>query len=154
MAAFRLLIFDFGLRRTGVAVGQSITGTASPLAPLPMRDGQPDWTQVEKLLAEWRPDGVLVGLPLNMDGSPSEMSRRADKFRKRLHGRFGLPALAWDERLTSQEIKQQAREHGITDFGTHSVDSEAACLIFHSWFEALPEPEDWRSHHQTLPPAE
>lgn len=148
---FQLLIFDYGLKRTGVAVGQSITGQASALDPLPMTNGQPNWEQVETLLERWRPDGVLVGLPLNMDGSSSDMAKRADKFRKRLHGRFGLPALAWDERLTSEALKQLARERGIRDFGRHSVDGEAAALVFASWFEALPADRPWHTHTQSLP---
>lgn len=143
---FQLLVFDYGLKRTGVAVGQSITGRASPLEPLPMVNGQPDWDQVAALLAHWKPDAVLVGMPLNMDGSVSAMARRAEKFRKRLHGRFALPALGWDERLTSEALKQTARERGIRDFGRHSVDGEAAALVFSSWFDALPESLDWRQH--------
>ncbi len=147
---FQLLIFDYGLKRTGVAVGQSITGQASPIAPLAMTNGQPDWDQVARLLERWRPDGVLVGLPLNMDGSASDMALRADKFRKRLHGRFGLPALAWDERLTSHALKQVARERGIRDFGRHSVDGEAAALVFASWYDALPTDLPWQQHGHTL----
>lgn len=142
----RLLTFDYGLRRTGLAAGQTLTGTASPLPPLTMNNGHPDWDEISALLARWKPDGLLVGLPLNMDGTASDMTRRAEKFRKRLHGRFGLPALGWDERLTSHEVKRTARESGITDFGTHSVDSDAAVLIFQSWYEALPPDAPWQSH--------
>lgn len=146
MTEFQLLVFDYGIKRTGVGVGQSITGQATPLDPLAMDNGQPDWAQVELLLTRWKPDAVLVGLPLNMDGTVSDMARRADKFRKRIHGRFVLPALGWDERLTSAELKREARAQGIHDFGRHSVDSLAAGLIFASWYESLPSIEAWKTH--------
>lgn len=150
MSDFQILVFDYGVKRTGVAVGQSITGQATPQPPIAMDNGQPDWDEIEQLLARWRPDAVLVGLPLNMDGTISEMARRADKFRKRLHGRFVLPALAWDERLSSEEIKREARARGVRDFGQYSVDSEAAALIFASWYEALVDVNAWSTHTLSL----
>lgn len=150
-AGFQLLVFDFGLRRTGVAIGESVTGQARPLPTLAMSNGTPDWKEVEQLVAYWRPNGLLVGLPLDLDGEVTDMTRRADKFRRRLHGRLGLPALAWDERLTSQMVKQAARARGITDFGAHSVDSEAAVLVFESWFASLTDRSDWQSHTMDLP---
>lgn len=151
MSALNFLVFDFGIKRMGVAAGQTITGTAWPLSPMVMQNGTPDWSAIEALLAEWKPAGVIVGLPLNMDGSASDMTRRADKFRKRLHGRFALPALAWDERLTSDAIKRRERARGVTDFGKHSVDSQAAALIFQSWFESLDSLDNWSTHTIILP---
>lgn len=150
--AFEILTFDYGLRRTGVAIGQSVTGMAFPLAPLMMKDGQPDWVAMAELIRVRKPAGFLVGLPVHMDGTCSEMALRADKFRRRLHGRFGRPAVAWDERLTSQEIKRRARAAGVKDFGKHSVDGEAAVLVFESWFASLPGEADWREHTLPLPP--
>ena len=85
-----LMGFDFGTRSIGIATGQEITGTASPLTSLKANDGIPDWSQLEKLLKEWQPDLLVVGLPLNMDGTEQEMTVRARKFGQRLHGRFGL----------------------------------------------------------------
>lgn len=96
-----LLAFDYGTRNIGVASGQTLTCSATEQSPLKARDGVPDWQQVEKLLQEWQPDLVLVGLPLNMDGSESELSARARKFANRLHGRFGVKVELVDERLTS-----------------------------------------------------
>lgn len=142
----QLLTFDYGLSRTGVAFGQTLTGSASPLPPLRMRDGQPSWEDIAALIARWRPHGVLVGIPLNMDGTGSEMTQRADKFRRRLQGRFGLPALGWDERLTTRELKREAQARGITDFKRHALDSEAAVLIFRSWAEALTDADHWQTH--------
>src|SRR5690625_5668021 len=83
-----VLAFDFGTQYIGVATGQSITQTASPLAALKAKDGQPNWEQVAELLKQWQPQLLLVGLPLNMDGSASELSRRARRFAGRLQGRL------------------------------------------------------------------
>ncbi|WP_250655522.1 Holliday junction resolvase RuvX [Alkalimarinus coralli] len=129
--------FDFGTRRIGVAVGRRLLGSASPLPPITARDGIPDWSDIEKLVAEWSPDGFVVGLPLNMDGSESEMSRRATKFGKRLQGRFNKPYFMMDERLSSHEAKGYVIEQGgDRDFGRNSVDGIAAVLILQSWFAA------------------
>ncbi len=127
--------FDFGTRRIGVAIGRGLLGTATPLSPISARDGIPDWAIIEKLVLEWRPDGFVVGLPLNMDGSESEMSLRATKFGKRLQGRFNKPYFMMDERLSSHEAKGIViARGGDRDFGQNSVDGIAAALILESWF--------------------
>ena len=86
----RLLGFDFGLKQIGVASGQTLTASATGLTILKAVDGIPKWDQVEKLLKEWSPDLVVVGLPLNMDDSESDLSNRARKFARRLQGRFAV----------------------------------------------------------------
>lgn len=129
-----LLAFDYGLRTIGVAIGQAITGTASPLTAIPARDGIPNWDSIAALIAEWKPDHLLVGLPLNMDGSTSELSQRAEKFARRLHGRFGLPVLTWDERLSSFEARGELLARGERNFKKGGVDSISARLILESWF--------------------
>lgn len=130
----KILAFDFGTRRMGVAVGQEMLGTGQPLAMIPARDGIPDWTTIEKLLAEWCPDIVVVGLPLNMDASENDMCARARKFGKRLHGRYHVPVAMVDERLTSFEAKGDAMAAGGSrDFGRHGVDDRAAVLILETW---------------------
>lgn len=127
--------FDFGTKRIGVAVGRSLLGTASPLPPIVARDGIPDWTIIEKMVSEWKPDGFVVGLPLNMDGTSSDMSLRATKFAKRLQGRFNKPYFMMDERLSSHEAKGFViASGGNRDFGENSVDGIAASLILESWF--------------------
>ena len=132
------LCFDFGIKRMGVAVGNPMLGNASELSPLKAKDGQPDWHLISKLISEWEPAAFVVGLPLNMDGSESELSRRATKFGKRLHGRYNKPYFMMDERLSSFEAKGDAiRDSGERDFGAHSVDGRAACLILESWFRGL-----------------
>lgn len=129
-----ILAFDYGTRYIGVAVGQSITGTASPLAALRARDGVPNWEEIAELIAEWKPQRLVVGLPLNMDGSPSEMAQRAEKFARRLNGRFQLPVQTWDERLSSFEARGELLARGERDFRTGGVDSLSASLILESWF--------------------
>lgn len=130
----RLLAFDFGTQRIGVASGQEMLGTGQPLAMLPARDGIPDWQQIEALLADWQPDIVLVGLPLNMDDTENEMCARARKFGKRLHGRYHVTVEMVDERLTSYEAKGEVMAGGGSrDFGRHGVDDRAAVLILETW---------------------
>lgn len=134
-----VLAFDFGTKRFGVAIGQSITGTASPLEPFKVEDGIPNWDIIDKLVEQWKPDAFVVGMPLNMDGSMSDMAMRANKFRKRLLGRYNLPSIAQDERLTSFEAKSFMLKQGKTNFKEHSVDGIAAMLICESYFESLSE---------------
>jgi putative Holliday junction resolvase len=131
-----LLAFDYGTKNIGVATGQTITSSANSLTPLKAKDGIPDWAQIEKLIQEWKPDLVLVGLPLNMDDSESELSARARKFANRLHGRFGVKIEMIDERLTSFEAKGEVMSRGGSrDYKNNPVDSIAARLILESWFE-------------------
>ncbi|SFH59316.1 Holliday junction resolvase RuvX [Modicisalibacter xianhensis] len=137
-----ILAFDFGTRRIGVAVGNELLASASALDPLPARDGIPDWNVVTRLVEEWRPDLFVVGLPLNMDGSESEMSLRARKFGKRLFGRYGKPCEMADERGSTSEAKTIAREAGHRgNYREEGVDGLAAQLILEGWFarnEGLP----------------
>jgi len=129
-----LLAFDYGTKNIGVAVGQTITSSANSLASLKAKDGIPDWNHVEKLIAEWKPDLVLVGLPLNMDDSESELSARARKFANRLNGRFGVKIEMVDERLTSFEAKGEVMSRGGSrDYKHNPVDSIAARLILEGW---------------------
>jgi putative Holliday junction resolvase len=128
-----LLGFDYGLKQIGVANGQTLTSSASGLTILKAVDGIPDWSQVEKLLNEWKPDLVVVGLPLNMDDSESELSSRARKFARRLQGRFAVEVEMVDERLTSREAKMLGHEQGTQDLT--KIDHIAASLILQSWLD-------------------
>lgn len=135
--AGRLLAFDYGLKQIGVAVGNAALGTTQPLPILRARDGQPNWDSVAALLAEWEPDTVIVGDPLNMDGSVSELAERARRFGRRLHGRFGITVEMMDERLSSFEVKQSQREAGHSgDYNKQPIDSLAAELILQDWLRA------------------
>lgn len=129
-----IILFDYGLKNIGVAVGQAITQTASELAPFKARDGIPDWDALGALLKQWQPQCVLVGLPLNMDGSESELSARARKFANRLHGRFSVPVELVDERLSTREAKWEARERGHKgNYKQAPIDSIAARIILETW---------------------
>mgnify|MGYP001818158740 FL=1 len=98
------------------------------------RDGIPDWDEIGRLVAEWQPELIVVGEPLNMDGSPSELSARANKFGRRLHGRLGIAVDMVDERLSSFEAKQQSREQGHRgNYTEEPIDSLAAELILKTW---------------------
>jgi putative holliday junction resolvase len=129
-----LLAFDYGTKNIGVASAQTITKTANSLPGLKAKDGIPDWNQIEKLLKEFQPDLVLVGLPLNMDGSESELSTRARKFANRIHGRFGVKVEMIDERLSSFAAKGEVIEQGGSrDYKHNPVDSIAARILLEDW---------------------
>lgn len=103
------------------------------------KDGVPDWSAIERILREWQPDLLLVGLPLNMDGTESPMSSRAQKFARQLRGRFNIAVEMVDERLTSFAAKQQRRDQQESvDFGRDTVDAEAACIILLDYFNRQP----------------
>jgi putative Holliday junction resolvase len=136
-----VLAFDFGLVQIGVAVGNTLLRSTQPLAILRAREGIPDWQALEQLVRDWQPDLLLVGDPLNMDGSDSELCERARKFARRLHGRLGLPVTMVDERLTSFEAKQVSREQGHRgDYKRRPIDSQAAELVLQSWLNNLEKP--------------
>ena len=120
-----VMSFDFGMKRIGVAVGQKVTQTASGLGVVQAFDGIPKWDYLDKIVLEWQPERFIVGLPINMDGSNSEMSKKAQKFSRRISSRYNIRSEMFDERLTSFE----AREH---DGKTH-IDAIAAKIILESW---------------------
>ena len=126
-----LLGFDFGMRRIGAAVGQRVTGTASALTTLNAQDGQPDWAEVARLIEAWKPDALVVGLPLALDGNPTEVSRAAERFARRLHGRFHLPVHLYDERLSSH-----AAAHWGDGGARTGLDAQAARIILQDWLDS------------------
>lgn len=131
-----LLGFDFGTKSIGVAVGQQLTGTARPLTALKAQEGTPDWNLIEKLLKEWQPDYVVVGLPLNMDGTEQPLTARARKFANHLHGRFGVRVELQDERLSTVEARADLFERGgFRALQKGQVDSQSAVIILQDWFE-------------------
>lgn len=137
----QLLCFDFGLSSIGVATGKTGMAIATPLPEIKAKEGSPDWLLIEKLIAEWQPKTLLVGLPLNMDGSESPLSQKARKFGNRLNGRFGLEVEMVDERLTSHSAKEEMAEAGYNNgkkgnYKNKPVDSIAACLILEQYFNS------------------
>ena len=135
-----IVTFDFGLSWIGVAIGQRLTQSATTRPALRAKEGIPNWSEIEALLKEWQPELCLVGKPLNMDGTESDITARAIKFSKRLHGRFGVAVQLHDERLSSFEAKgillDQDRRN--RDFKKREIDSLSAQLIFESWCHEQP----------------
>ena len=132
-----LLGFDFGTRSIGVAIGQEITGSAQPLRALKANDGVPNWDEIQKLLTEWQPDLVIVGLPLNMDGTEQPLTDRARKFANRIHGRFGVVVELQDERLTTTDARARLFERGgYRALEKGMVDGISALLILEAWMES------------------
>jgi len=128
-----LLGFDFGTKRIGVAVGQELTGTARALETLTSPDGGPNWAGISRLIEQWQPDALVLGLPLNLDGSDHEITHLVRRFGNRLRGRYNLPVYTIDERLSSIEAEALLAEQGRFDKG--DVDKVAAQLILQSWLE-------------------
>jgi putative Holliday junction resolvase len=126
-----LLGFDYGTRRIGIAVGQSITGTASALCTISARQGRPDWEKITALVDEWQPDSLVVGLPLHDDGSESDMSRAARKFARQLQVRYQRPVHTINERLSSHAASQLLQDSS----GRQGVDAVAAMIILQNWLE-------------------
>ncbi len=132
--ASRIMAFDWGLRQIGVAVGNRLLGTSEPLTAVRARDGAADWAAIAALIDEWQPDLLLVGEPLHMDGTDSPMAGRARKFSRQLHGRFDLPVILVDERLSSRAAKSDALARGHHGhWGSAPIDAEAANIILRSW---------------------
>lgn len=129
-----LLGFDFGPRKIGVAVGQTLTRSATPLTTLRSRDDRPDWEGIGALIGEWRPSALILGLPFNMDDTEVDWSPRVHRFGRQLHGRFRLPVHLVDERLTSIEAHRQlSARPGRKPPTREAVDAAAAALILETW---------------------
>ena len=131
-----VLGFDYGTKSIGIAIGQAITGSANPLMSIKAVDGIPNWDDIGKLIQEWQPDLVVVGLPLNMDRTEQEMTQRARKFANRINGRFGIKVATQDERLTTADAKARLFElGGFKALTKGQVDAVSAVLIIESYFE-------------------
>ena len=128
----QILAFDFGTQHIGVAVGQTITKTSSPLTILNVaREGKEIWNTISNLIDEWKPDRLLVGKPLNMDGTPSDMMKKVDPFFQKLQKISNIPCELVDERLTSFEAKQLMQ----TDSKYDRIDNLAAKIFLDNWIE-------------------
>lgn len=134
-----VLAFDFGTRRIGVAVGEVMLGTSRPLTTISAEASDARFTAIEKLIAEWRPARLVVGLPLRLDDEPNEMTDRCRRFARQLEGRFRLPVVLVDERLTSASADERLREQG-RDWRSRkaTVDAEAAAILLQAHFDECP----------------
>ena len=135
-----VLGFDVGMRRIGVAVGNAMTGGARAVAVVDVRDAGPEWAQVERLLREWRPDGLVVGDPMTLDGGDQPIRKRARAFALELKALFGVPVAMVDERSSSVEAAQRfARDRAAGNRRRRdaaALDAVAAAVILERWLES------------------
>ena len=144
-AARTVLSFDYGLRRIGVAVGNTLTGTAEALATVDAQDGTPDWKAIGRHVADWRPAAIVAGVPYNMAGRDARLTTAALRFADELRQRYGIEVHRVDERLTSREAEDDLRERRRSGAKAKrvrrgDVDREAARLLLLQWLRALPGP--------------
>jgi putative Holliday junction resolvase len=142
-AARTVLSFDYGLRRIGVAVGNTLTGTAEALETVAAVEGAPDWRAIDRVVADWRPAAIVAGVPYNMAGRDARLTTAALRFADELVGRYGIEVYRVDERLTSREAEDDLRERRRSGAKAKrvrrgDVDREAARLLLLQWLRALP----------------
>jgi len=129
-----VLGFDFGMKYIGVAIGQSVTKTASPMTTLMARNGVPVWADIQSLIEQWHPQDIVVGIPLNMDGTEQPITFSARRFGNQLLDKFKLPVHFVDERLTSWEAKNRAysesKQRRLKDNHIHAL---AAMILIEQW---------------------
>lgn len=132
-----IIAFDFGSKSIGTAIGQELIGRASELKAFKAQAGFPDWKRIDKLLQVWQPDLLVVGLPLNMDGSEQKITNLARKFTNSLHHLFGVKIALQDERLSTVEARANLFDRGgFRALSKNRVDSASAVVILESWFES------------------
>ena len=143
MSHLRVLGFDFGTRKIGVAFGQSITGTAQPLTALVNHSQQPLWRQIEPLVLKWQPTHLLVGLPTNMDNSESLLTALTQQFIQHLGNHCDLPIVTMDERLSTRAVywqndQQIKPERSRKKRVVRSIDAQAAAILIEDWLQINP----------------
>jgi len=121
--------FDYGKQRIGIAVGQTITGTATALCTINASKGKPDWDKIGVLIDQWQPDVLVIGLPLYADGTDSDVSKAVRRFIRQLHDRFRLPVHTMDERLSSHAAEQYMKQSSEK----LEIDAVAAMIILQNW---------------------
>jgi len=126
----QIIAFDYGEKKIGVAVGQTSTNTSSPLQIILNNDNKTNWISISSLLDEWKPDLILLGKPLNMDGSESEIMKKVDKFYKELKSIYDADIEFVDERLTTFEAREI-----LKDEKHDNVDAHAAKILIDNWFD-------------------
>ena len=136
MSSATYLGFDFGRKHIGVAVGRGEVRLAHALDTVAVHSDRPDWDHITRLIQEWRPSALVVGLPLNMDDSENDMTQAAKKFGNRLQGRYNLPVHMVDERLTSVMAKNTLQEAGVPfKRRKSSIDKLAAQAILQAFLD-------------------
>lgn len=132
-----VLAFDFGIRRIGVAVGEMMLGAARPLTTIAAEANDTRFAAIGKLVEEWRPAALVVGLPLSLDGEAGDMTERCKRFARQLEGRYRLPVELVDERLTSVEAEARLRDRGL-DWRRRkaALDAEAAAILLQDYLDS------------------
>jgi putative holliday junction resolvase len=133
---------DYGERRIGVAAGDTLTRTARPLGVVPARAGHADWPALERYVREWQPRVLIVGVPYNMDGTPTRLTDAAREFAAESGRRFALEVVTVDERLSSREAedilrRQRASGERRRRVRAEDVDPVAACVLLEQWLRRL-----------------
>lgn len=132
-----VIAFDFGLKRTGVAIGNTLMGSSTPECTLTGKNDQPDWQGISKLIDAWHPSQIVVGLPVELDGSESPLNKRIVRFCNQLNGRYNLPVDQENEQFTSieaaerlKQLRQSGRKKKVQK---EEVDKIAASIILENW---------------------
>lgn len=126
--------FDFGMKRIGVAAGQTVTQSARPISVIPAKQGEPEWFVLDKLVQTWQPQAFVVGIPLKMDGTEQNLTDKARYFAQALNERYRLPVYEADERLTSKAVRERLyNEGGFRAIQKAEIDSLAAQMILQCW---------------------
>lgn len=129
-----LIGFDFGMKRIGLAVGQTVTKSARPLKMIKANQGIPDWQALDKIIKIWMPDAFIVGVPLNMDGTEQSLTAHVYEFMNQLSVRYTIPVYGMDERLSTVEARDRLfQTGGFKALQNGQVDSVAAQLILQNW---------------------
>jgi putative Holliday junction resolvase len=145
-----VLAFDFGLKRIGVASGEHMLGIANPLTTLNAESNDDRFDLIAELIKEWKPSTLVVGLPLSLDGEEHDVTLLCKKFARRMDGRFNLPILMIDERLSSAEASQFLSESGINGRKQKPMlDQIAAQVILQSYFDMITHEMSKRQHHES-----
>ncbi|AKZ66016.1 Holliday junction resolvase RuvX [Candidatus Palibaumannia cicadellinicola] len=135
-----IIAFDFGTKSIGIAIGQRITCTAQPLTAFKANDGVPNWLQIKKIINNWQPDIIIVGLPLNMDNSEQPLTNKARKFANLLQDIFDIKVVLHDERLSTVEARYELFANGgYRALKKSKIDSKSAVIILESWLKQFNE---------------
>ncbi len=134
-----ILAFDFGLQRTGVAVGNTLTGSATPECTLQSKNDTPNWDEITKLIEDWKPEKIIVGMPTELDGSENPLQKKVIRFSNQLNGRYNIPVEHENEQFSSIEAAQrlkQLRQSGRKQkIKKQEVDKIAASIILETWMK-------------------
>ena len=130
-----VMAFDFGTKNIGIAIGQEITGSSQTFYTVKANEGEPEWTQLDKVVFDWNPKLFIVGDPLNFDGSESDMKEKSDKFSYQIQKKYKIPVKLVDERLTTKEARERIKEGvDMSLRSSNDIHQVSAQIILESWF--------------------